>query len=136
MHKLHLPVAGEHGCAFWRIFNFTMWSALHFLVTKMCLISDVANDLCLSLMLDVCRLYRVFNSFSVIHMYYVFLHCVGLWDGGLVGDTFCLHTPFSAAVHQYLPRRTAVKWPPEQNYRATKKTLYEHKNEKEMSLKC
>ena len=59
------------------------------------IISDVANDLCLSLKLDVCQLYRVLNSFSVIHMYYVFLHCVGLWDGGLVGDTFYLHTPFS-----------------------------------------
>ena len=36
---------------------------------KMCSLSDVADDSCLILKLDVCWLYRVLNSFSVIPMY-------------------------------------------------------------------
>ena len=35
----------------------------------MCSFSDVVDDLCVSLKLDVCWLYRVLNSFSVIPMY-------------------------------------------------------------------
>ena len=36
---------------------------------QMCSLSDVADDFWLSLKLDVCWLYRVLNSFSVIPMY-------------------------------------------------------------------
>ena len=69
MHNLHLPVVGEYGCAFSRIFHVTVWSALFSFSFQMCSLSDVADDLWLSLKLDVCWLYRVLNSFSVIPMY-------------------------------------------------------------------
>ena len=88
MHKLHLPVVGEYGCAFSRIFHVTVWPALLSFSFQECSLSDVADDLWLSLKLDVCWLYLVLNSFSVIPMYNVFPHCVGLCDGGLVDDSF------------------------------------------------
>ena len=73
MHKLHLPVVGKYGCAFPRIFHVPMWSALLSFSFQMCSLSDVADDLCLSLKLDVCWLYRVKNSFFVISMY-IYMH--------------------------------------------------------------
>ena len=66
MHKLHLPVIGVYGCAFSRIFHVTVWSVLFSFSFQMCSLSDVVDDFWLSLKLDVCWLYRVLNSFSVI----------------------------------------------------------------------
>ena len=54
MHKLHLSVVGEFGCAFSRIFHITTLSVLLSFSFQMCSISDVADDLWLSLKLDVC----------------------------------------------------------------------------------
>ena len=68
MHKLHLLVVGEYGCAFSRIFYVTVWSALLSFSFQICSLSDVADDLWLSLKLAVFWLYRVLNSFSVIPM--------------------------------------------------------------------
>ena len=66
MHKLHLPVIGVYGCAFSRTFHVTVWYVLFSFSFQMCSLSDVVDDLWLSLKLDVCWLYRVLNSFSVI----------------------------------------------------------------------
>ena len=46
MHKLHLPVVGEYGCVFSRIFQVTKWSALLSFSFQMCSLSDGADDLC------------------------------------------------------------------------------------------
>ena len=45
VHKLHLPVVGEYGCAFSRIYHVTVWSAFLSFSFQMCSFSDVANDL-------------------------------------------------------------------------------------------
>ena len=55
---------GEYGCAFSRIFHVTKWCALLSFSFQMCSLIDVADDLYLSLKLDVCWLYRVLISFS------------------------------------------------------------------------
>ena len=51
---------------FSRIFHVTVWSVWFSFSFQMCSLSDVADDLWLSLKLDVCWSYRVLNSFSVI----------------------------------------------------------------------
>ena len=52
-----------------RIFNVAVWSSLLSLSFHKYLLSDVPDDLFVRLKLDVCWLYRVLNSFSVIPMY-------------------------------------------------------------------
>ena len=84
MDKLHLPVVGEYGCAFSRIFHVTVWSVLLSFSFQMCSLSDVADDLRLSLTL-------VISCFELVLGYSykdVFSHCVGLCDGGLIDDSF------------------------------------------------
>ena len=79
VYKLHLPVVGRYSCAFSRTFHVAMWSAVLSFSFQMRSLSDVADDFCLSLNLDVCWLYRVLNSFSVIPMYmpsFIVLVCV------------------------------------------------------------
>ena len=84
MHKLYLPVVGVYGCAFSRIFHVTVWSVLFSFSFQMCSLSDVADDLWLSLTL-VISCFELVLGYSYID---VFPHCVGLCDGGLVDDSF------------------------------------------------
>ena len=90
MHKLHLPVVGKYGCTFSRIFHVTVWSALVSYSFQMCSLSDVADDLCLSLKLDVCWLYHVLNSFSVICLPSLCWSVRRWLDRGLLFGGICL----------------------------------------------
>ena len=49
VHKLHLSLVGEYGCAFSRITHVSMRSVLLSVSFQMCSLSNVADDLCLSL---------------------------------------------------------------------------------------
>ena len=74
VHKLHLSVVGEYGCAFSRIFHVTLWSALLSFSFQMWSLSDVGDSLSLSLKLDLC--WYIVLGYSYVYVSLIVLVCV------------------------------------------------------------